>query len=140
MSQSSNHCENPIPCGQTTSHHERQRQLSNDNMTATNKELLHLYRRLLRSCQTYPSKNRNKIYESIREDFRENATLDPASEKAKRQVHIAYKGLGQLHQFDGRGSPNFSVSLEQNPFPKPDGYVDKKTQHAEKVLQEESQK
>jgi hypothetical protein len=97
-----------------------------------------LYRRLLRSCQRYPSKNRNKMYESIREDFRENASLDPSSEKTRKQVHIAYQGLSQLGQFDGRGSANFSVSLEQNPFPKPDGYVDKKTQYVEKRLQEES--
>jgi hypothetical protein len=107
---------------------------------ASSKELVHLYRKLLRSCQIYPSKNRNRIFESIREDFRENASLDPSSQKAKKQVHIAYKGLSQLGQFDGRGSANFSVTLEQNPFPKPDGYIDKKTQYAEKILQEESEK
>mmetsp|Transcript_7451 Transcript_7451/g.11498 ORF Transcript_7451/g.11498 Transcript_7451/m.11498 type:complete len:113 (-) Transcript_7451:74-412(-) len=107
---------------------------------ASSKELVYLYRRLLRSCQTYPSKNRNRIYESIREDFRENASLDPSSEKARKQIHIAYKGLSQLGQFDGRGSANFAVTLEQNPFPKPDGYVDRKTQNAEKILQEESNK
>lgn len=91
----------------------------------TRKDLLHLYRQVLRSCQTYPSKNRAKIYQSIREDFRENKTLDPASDKARKQIHIAYQGIGQLHQFDGRKTTNFSVSLEQNPFPKPDNYDDK---------------
>ena len=99
-----------------------------------NKDLLYLYRRLLRASETYPSKNRKRIYQSIREDFRENINIDPNSEEAKKQIHIAYKGLGQLHQFDGRGSPNFQVTLEQNPFPKPDGYVDKRRQRAEEML------
>jgi hypothetical protein len=100
------------------------------------RELLQVYKRLLRACETYPSKNRGKIYQSIREDFRENKPLDPSSEKAKQQMHIAYKGLGQLHQFDNRTSASFAVSLEQNPFPKPDGYVDKRTQRVDKILQD----
>ena len=104
--------------------------------SVTRKDLLNLYRRLLRGCETYPSKNRMKIYESIREDFRENVSLDPNSEKARTQIHVAYKGLGQLHQFDDRGAANFSVTLEQNPFPKPDNYVDKRTKRAEEILDE----
>ena len=104
---------------------------------STEKQLLHLYRRLLRSCQTYPSKNRSRLYESIREDFKANKTLDPQSEKAQTQIQVALKGLQQLHQFDGRKSANFSVSLEQNPFPKPDNYVDKKTQRVEELIKKE---
>ena len=88
----------------------------------TKQELLHLYRQLLRKCETYPSKNRAGIYESIRVDFRENKHLDPNSEKYQKQVHIAFKGLDQLQQFDGRRQTNFSVTLEQNPFPKPENY------------------
>ena len=104
---------------------------------AKNKDLVHLYRRLLRSCQTYPSKNRHKIYESIREDFRENKVLDPTSDKARKQIQIAYKGLSQLRQYDGhRSTTNFAVNLEQNPFPKPDGYVDQKTSRVEEKLLE----
>lgn len=34
------------------------------------KALVYLYRRLLRSCAKYPSKNRWGIYQSIREEFR----------------------------------------------------------------------
>jgi hypothetical protein len=105
--------------------------------TPARNDLLHLYRKVLRACATYPSKNRMRIYESIREDFRENVSLDPESEKAKKQVHIAYKGLEQLHQFDGRSSANFSVTLEQNPFPKPDNYVDERTKRAEEMLKKE---
>ena len=59
-----------------------------------------------------------------------------AAEKAKQQIHVAYKGLGQLHQFDNRGAASFSVSLEQNPFPKPDNYVDKRTKAVDKVLEQ----
>jgi len=77
---------------------------------------------------------------SVREDFRENMALDPNSEKVKQQVHIAYKGLSQLHQFDNRSESSFSISLEQNPFPKPDNYVDKRTKAVDKVLEENEQK
>jgi hypothetical protein len=100
----------------------------------TKKDLLHVYRQLLRSCQTYPSKNRAGIYQSIREDFRLNKTLDPASDKARKQMHIAFKGVEQLHQFDGRRTTNFSVTLEQNPFPKPDSYDDKRRKLPETEL------
>jgi hypothetical protein len=93
---------------------------------ATKQELLHLYRRLLRSAETYPSKNRAGIYLSIREDFKENKSLDPDSEKVKKQTLVAFKGLDQLRQFDGRGSTNFAVTLEQNPMPKPPDYDEKK--------------
>eukprot|EP00980_Cylindrotheca_fusiformis_P018787 scaffold6265_cov193-Cylindrotheca_fusiformis.AAC.7 len=104
------------------------------------KDILHLYRRLLRACETFPSKNRGKIYQSIREDFRENVDLDPDSPEGKKQIHIAYKGLSQLHQFDARSNPNFAVNLEQNPFPKPDGYVDRRTESAERMLERNQDK
>jgi hypothetical protein len=61
-------------------------------------------------------------------------TLDPSSEKAKQQVHVAYKGLGQLHQFDNRASASFAVNLEQNPFPKPENYTDKRQERVDKLL------
>jgi hypothetical protein len=100
----------------------------------TKKDLLHLYKRLLRACATYPSKNRQKIYESIREDFRINSGLDVGSEKCQKQIHIAYKGLSQLHQFDNRTLSSFTVQLEQNPFPKPDGYTDSRQERVDQIL------
>jgi len=103
---------------------------------AARRDLLHLYRKLLRGCQTYPSKNRDKILQSVREDFRDNMNLDPNSEKVKQQISVAIKGLSQLHQFDNRGAASFSVSLEQNPFPKPDNYSDKRTKAVDKILDE----
>ncbi len=108
--------------------------------SVTRKELLSLYRQLLRSCETYPSKNRDKIYQSIREDFRANKSLDPGAEKTRKQIHVAYKGMDQLHQFDGRNSTNFSVQLEQNPFPKPDDYEDKRTKRAQQLFKENEDK
>jgi hypothetical protein len=132
---------------------------------AAKKDLLNVYRKLLRACETYPSKNRAKIYrksfslnwnkyplsfieltttstfsESIREDFRENVDMDPNSPAGNKQIHIAYKGLGQLHQFDSRSNPNFEISLEQNPFPKPDEYVDRRTESAEEMLRQNEDK
>uniref|UniRef100_A0A7S2ED80 Complex 1 LYR protein domain-containing protein n=1 Tax=Trieres chinensis TaxID=1514140 RepID=A0A7S2ED80_TRICV len=93
---------------------------------AGGRELLHLYRRILRSCATYPSKNRRGIYEAIREEFRECAPMDPESTECKIKVQSAYKGLQQLRMYDevnmsggDTQSPNWSVTLEQNPFPKP---------------------
>lgn len=91
-----------------------------------------LYRRLLRSAETYPSKKRKSIYEAIREEWRENAA-QTQEETIRRQVTMAYKGLSQLRQFDemtmtggAAGSPNWSVTLEQNPMPKPADYDEKK--------------
>lgn len=94
-----------------------------------NKPLLHLYRRLLRSAANFPSIKRESIYQAIREDFRENAILDPESDKAKIQAAVAYKGLSQLRQFDvenmisGKGGDSdWEIHLEQNPMPKPANY------------------
>ena len=90
------------------------------------RELLHLYRRLLRSCATYPSKNRHGIYKAIQEEFRDNINLDPEDPKTQRQIEVAYKGLGQLRMYDSMvlskgnpDNPNWEVTLEQNPMPKP---------------------
>jgi hypothetical protein len=91
--------------------------------------LLQLYRKLLRACETYPSMKRLSIYQSIREEWRENKDL-AQKEKLDKQIAIAYKGLQQLRQFDEQtmtggktGSANWSVTLEQNPMPKPADYV-----------------
>ena len=69
-------------------------------MASQSTELLHLYRRLLRSCATYPSKNRWGIYEAIREEFRDNRDMNPDDPKTQKQIQVAYKGLGQLRMYD----------------------------------------
>jgi hypothetical protein len=133
-----------IPVGETSTEapHSYSQLQDADTMASsvTRKDLVYLYRRLLRSCETYPSKNRSRIYQSIREDFRENKNLEPGSEFTRKQIHVAYKGLEQLHQFDGRSNPIFTVQLEQNPFPKPDNYEDKRTQRVEQMLEEHENK
>jgi hypothetical protein len=100
---------------------------------SSSKALLQLYKKLLRSAATYPSKNRAGIYQAIREEWRENKTLEP-QEKRDKQITVAYKGLEQLRQFDehvmssgkGPSSPSWSVTLEQNPMPKPADYDERK--------------
>jgi len=86
---------------------------------------------------SYPSKKRDGIYQAIREEWRahrqvtETALLD-------QHISVAYKGLEQLRQYDvqtmtgGRGvdSPNWSVSLEKNPMPKPADYDERKTKRS----------
>jgi hypothetical protein len=54
----------------------------------------------------------------------ENAHLDPNDEDTKKKINVAYKGLQQLGMYDqqtlgGKQNPNWSVTLEQNPMPKP---------------------
>ena len=76
----------------------------------------------------YPSRNKDGIVSSIRQEFRENRDLDPNDEATKRKVAVAFKGISQLNQFNvaamsgGGGSHHWQVSLEQNPMPAPDNY------------------
>ena len=97
-------------------------------------DLLMLYRRLLRSAATYPSKKRKSIYEAIRLEWRDDAKLTDET-RIQQRIQVAYKGLTQLKQFDevtmtggNIGSPNWSVTLEQNPMPKPADYDERKKQ------------
>ena len=62
------------------------------------RDLLQLYKQLLRSCQTYPSKNRTGIYQAIREEWRDHKDQKDET-KLHRQISVAYKGLSQLRQF-----------------------------------------
>ncbi|CAB9498787.1 expressed unknown protein [Seminavis robusta] len=100
------------------------------SMNASRKALLQVYKQLLRSAETFPSSNRKRIYQAIREEWRENAGM--AEQEAQVKVALAYKGLGQLRQFDvdtmtgGTGGNNWNVQLEQNPMPKPADYDERK--------------
>lgn len=100
-------------------------------MDSSRKALLQVYRQLLRSAETYPSSNRKRIYNAIREEWRENATM--SAEAAHVKVALAYKGLSQLRQFDvqtmtsgNTNSHNWEVQLEQNPMPKPADYDERR--------------
>lgn len=101
----------------------------------TRTDLLMLYRRLLRAAATFPSKKRASIYQAIRVEWRDDAKLNPAeqNDKIQERITVAYKGLSQLRQFDlatmtgGKlNSPEWSVTLEQNPMPKPADYDERK--------------
>ena len=53
-------------------------------------------------------------------------------DKLDKKIAVAYKGLQQLRQFDEQtmsggkvNSPNWSVTLEQNPMPKPAEFKEK---------------
>lgn len=90
-------------------------------------QILHLYRRLLRSAERYPSIKRKAIYGAIQEEFRENASLDPNDEKAKSEIALAHEGLGQLNQFveeeltgGEKSGHSWTVTLSQNPMPRPE--------------------
>ena len=99
----------------------------------TRRDLLILYKKILRSAATYPSKKREGIYQAIREEWRDHSSLQDVV-KIRTQIGVAYKGLEQLRQFDvvtmtggNRNSPNWNVHLEQNPFPKPADYDERKS-------------
>jgi hypothetical protein len=107
--------------------------------------LLTLYRNILRACETYPSSSRQRLYQAIREEFRENKTLDDSddnttSNKRQRtkQIALAYQGLSQLRQYSeqslsggNQSSSSWSVTLEQNPMPPPPKYEKKKNRRLE---------
>jgi hypothetical protein len=68
---------------------------------------------------------RKEIYEAIREEFRENISINPEDEKTKQKIAVARQGLAQLRQFDevvmtgGGNRSSWNVSLSQNPMPRP---------------------
>ena len=110
--------------------------------------LLQLYKQLLRACETYPSKKRVEIYQAIREEWRSHKDLDNSNDKKllQTQIAVAYKGLSQLQQFSiaqmsgGRGehSPHWSVTLEQNPMPKPADWEERKQQQQQQDNDDDS--
>ena len=77
-------------------------------------------RHLLRHSLTFPSKNRLKLHNSIKVEFRENRHLDPNSEKVKIQRQVAFDGIKQLcgYDFVKSSSSNWVLTTEQTPMPK----------------------
>ena len=66
------------------------------------------------------------MYKAIQEEWRDDRTLGPDDPKTQKKIQVAYKGLEQLQMYDtmklSKGnpeSPNWEVTLEQNPMPKP---------------------
>jgi hypothetical protein len=100
---------------------------------SSSSSLLKLYRQLLRALETYPSINRQSIREAVRDEWRSHRHSSD-QQLVERQIAVAYKGLEQLGRFDERNmsqggsssnSTNWSVTLEQNPMPRPAHWDDK---------------
>lgn len=84
------------------------------------RQILHLYRRILQSAKRFPSKNRDRVYNSIRFEFHNNRTLVD-KKKIDIALGIAVKGLSQLNMYSNlpQKSNHWEITLDQNPFPKP---------------------
>mmetsp|Transcript_16356 Transcript_16356/g.48815 ORF Transcript_16356/g.48815 Transcript_16356/m.48815 type:complete len:128 (-) Transcript_16356:24-407(-) len=83
-------------------------------------EILALYRRILFSAARFPSKNRDRVYAEIRDEFRRNAPLAPGSDRALEEVALAERSLKQLEQYSSmtRSAGNWEVTLDSNPMPR----------------------
>ena len=83
------------------------------------KSVVSLYRAIVRSAKVFPSKNRSRILEEIRVDFRKNKNLE-AGEKLTDALNVAIKGLSQLGMYSNldpsRGS-DWAVTLDSSPLP-----------------------
>ena len=82
--------------------------------------LLSVYRNLLKKAKVFPSKNRTRILNEIRMEFRRNQNLtDP--KKLAECIELATKGIQQLSMYSDlpRNSTSWAVTMEQNPMPKP---------------------
>lgn len=84
------------------------------------RQILHLYKQILQSAKRFPSKNRERVYHSIRIEFRNNRTL-VNKEKIDIALGIAVKGLSQLNLYSNlsQNSNQWEVTLDQEPMPKP---------------------
>ncbi|KAH8064778.1 hypothetical protein JL722_1661 [Aureococcus anophagefferens] len=70
---------------------------------------------------TFESKNRDKVYAEIRDEFRRNAALEPGSDAAIEQVALAQQSLRQLQAYTNmqRDDGSWELNMESNPMPKP---------------------
>ena len=88
-------------------------------MVVESLKVLSLYRHIIRSAKCFPSKNRLKIVDGIRKDFRINASL--VDRKAINEaINLAVKGLDQLDAYSKlpKSRGDWQVQLDSNPMPK----------------------
>ena len=71
-------------------------------MAASRTQILSLYKRILFAAARFPSKNRDRVYGEIRDEFRRNATLTGA--EAEAEVTLAQQSLRQLEARPRRGT------------------------------------
>lgn len=83
------------------------------------KNVITLYRQIIRSAKVFPSKNRARILASIRDDFKINKNLEDG-EKLTEALGIAVKGLSQLNMYsnlDPTRGADWAVTLDSSPMP-----------------------
>ena len=83
----------------------------------TRAAVLSLYRNLLRTVRTFPSKKRNSIREDIRVTMREGAALrDPA--KLAQAWEVGVRGLETMQKYTSldKKAADWSITLDQAPL------------------------
>jgi hypothetical protein len=83
------------------------------------REILNLYKDILRSAIRFPSIKRNNIIKEIKLGFRENKHLILTSE-IEVAINVAVKGLSQLDMYStlNKISPAWVVNLDREPMPR----------------------
>jgi hypothetical protein len=89
-------------------------------MNNSKQGILNLYKDILRNAKVFPSKNRTRIYNEIRTEFKKNRNLIDEVE-IQKALSTAQKGLSQLSMYTKlpKRAGEWSVNMEQNPMPKP---------------------
>lgn len=85
----------------------------------SSKSILSLYRSIIRSAKVFPSRNRARILEGIRSDFKINKNIEEG-EKRTELLNIAIKGIQQLNMYsklDPTRGADWSVTLDSSPMP-----------------------
>ena len=81
-------------------------------MATPSSSTLILYKHLLRSLQSYPTKNRSGLIASVRLEFRDN--VEP-TEDTPRLIKEAWANLNNIRQYTGLGGgdSHWKIDLEQ---------------------------
>ena len=82
--------------------------------------ILALYRRIIFAAARFPSKNRDRVYAEIRDEFRRNATMEPGSDAAVEQIALAQQSLKQLQAYSNmrQDDGSWEINMENNPMPR----------------------
>jgi len=76
----------------------------------------HLYKHILRGLQTYPTKNRLTLIESVKLEFRDNRVLTDKTPKLLEEARINLRSIQQYTNL-GTNNNHWKIDLEQNPMP-----------------------
>lgn len=84
------------------------------------RDIISLYREILKHAQVFPSKNRLRIMNEIKLEFRRNKSMTNQNE-IDIELSKATKGLSQLSQYTNlktQTSGNWVIDLEKEPMPR----------------------